>query len=64
MSSTRRKAGSCPRGDEEVDQSDVIAALAEQREAADAFLTGRETFEQMRGFWPQQTDDGTGVSDT
>ncbi len=52
-----------PAGDEEVDQSDVIAALAEQREAADAFLTGRETFEQMRGFWPQQTDDETGVSD-
>ena len=52
-----------PAGDEEVDQSDVIAALAEQREAADAFLTGRETFEQMRGFWPQQTDDDTGVSD-
>ena len=52
-----------PAGDEDTDQSDVIAALAEQREAADAFLTGRLTFEQMRGFWPQQTDDETGVSD-
>ena len=52
-----------PAGDEDTDQSDVIAALAEQREAADAFLTGRPTFEQMRGFWPQQTDDETGVSD-
>ena len=52
-----------PAGDDDTDQSDVIAALAEQREAADAFLTGRLTFEQMRGFWPQQTDDDTGVSD-
>ena len=52
-----------PAGDEDTDQSDVIAALAEQREAADAFLTGRLTFEQMRGFWPRQTDDETGVSD-
>ena len=52
-----------PAGDEDTDQSDVIAALAEQREAADAFLTGRLTFEQMRGFWPQLTDDETGVSD-
>ena len=52
-----------PAGDDDTDQSDVIAAIAEQREAADAFLTGRLTFEQMRGFWPQQTDDETGVSD-
>ena len=52
-----------PAGAEAVDQSDVIAALAEQREAADAFLVGRRTFEQMRGFWPQRTDDETGVSD-
>src|SRR5215213_10449884 len=52
-----------PAGAEAVDQSDVIAALAEQREAADAFLVGRRTFEQMRGLWPQRTDDETGVSD-
>ena len=45
------------------DQSDIIAALAEQREAADAFLAGRATFEAMRSYWPQQTDDRTGVSD-
>lgn len=50
-----------PAGDE--DQSDLIAALAAQREAADAFLVGRVTFEQMRGYWPLQTDDATGVSD-
>jgi dihydrofolate reductase len=47
----------------EVDQSDLAAALREQREAADAFLVGRVTFEQMRGYWPQQADDATGISD-
>jgi dihydrofolate reductase len=49
--------------DEEVDQSDVVAALREQSEAADAVLFGRVTFEEMRGYWPKQTDDTTGVTD-
>jgi dihydrofolate reductase len=49
--------------DSDVDQSDVEAALREQREAADAFLVGRVTFEQMRGYWPQQTDDTTGITE-
>jgi dihydrofolate reductase len=50
-------------GDEEVDQSDLNEALREQTEAADAVLLGRVTFEQMRGYWPLQTDDETGVTD-
>lgn len=45
------------------DQSDLIAATAEHRETADAVLVGRNTFEVFRGFWPNQTDDPTGVSD-
>jgi dihydrofolate reductase len=49
--------------DAEVDQSDLVAALAEQAAAADAVLFGRVTFEQMRGYWPRQTDDTTGVTD-
>ena len=53
-----------PAGDDaETDQSDVVAALREQMAAADAFLVGRITFEQMRAYWPQQTDDTTGISD-
>jgi len=52
-----------PAGDDGVDESDVIAALNEQREAADAFLVGRATFEHMRGGWPHQTDDATGISE-
>jgi dihydrofolate reductase len=49
--------------DADVDQSDVVAALREQSEAADAVVFGRVTFEQMRGYWPLQTDDTTGVAD-
>jgi dihydrofolate reductase len=46
-----------------VDQSDLQATLREQAQAADAVLFGRVTFEEMRGYWPQQTDDTTGVTD-
>lgn len=49
--------------DSGVDQSDVVAALREQSEAADAVVFGRVTFEDMRGYWPKQTDDTTGVTD-
>jgi dihydrofolate reductase len=45
------------------DQSDLIAAIAEHRAAADAFLVGRVTFEQMRSYWPNQVDDRTGITD-
>jgi dihydrofolate reductase len=45
------------------DVADLQEALTEQREAADAFLAGRVTFEQMRSFWPHQTDDTTGVTE-
>jgi dihydrofolate reductase len=48
---------------EDVDQSDITAAIAEHRKDADAVLLGRNTFESFRGFWPYQTDDPTGVSE-
>jgi dihydrofolate reductase len=52
-----------PAGTGDTDSSEQLAALAEQREAADAFLTGRRTFEQMRSYWPHRTeDDETGVA--
>jgi dihydrofolate reductase len=52
-----------PAGGDDADRSDQIDAIAEHREAADAFLVGRRTFEQMRGYWPQQTGrDETGVA--
>jgi dihydrofolate reductase len=52
-----------PSGEDDVDQSDLIATITQQREAADAFLVGRVTFEEMRAYWPRQTNDDTGISD-
>lgn len=51
-----------PAGGDAVDRSDHEAAIREQREAADALLVGRVTFEELRGYWPQQHDDPTGIS--
>jgi dihydrofolate reductase len=50
-----------PAGRSDVDESDQIAVVREQAAGSDGFLTGRVTFEQLRSFWPQQTDDETGV---
>lgn len=44
------------------DPSDLMAEMHRQDEQSDAFLVGRKTFEDMRGYWPQQTDDQTGVT--
>jgi dihydrofolate reductase len=52
-----------PVGDGEIDQSDIIETLREHTEAANALLLGRVTFEEMRGYWPLQTDDETGVTE-
>lgn len=52
-----------PSGESDVDQSDVAAILREQAAASDALLTGRVTFEDMRGYWPQQTGDTTGIAE-
>src|SRR5829696_8561050 len=67
-----RHAGRChltgegwfiPFGEEDVDQSDLNEAIREQAAAADAVLLGRVTFKEMRGFWPLQTNDQTGVTE-
>ncbi|MFI6045569.1 dihydrofolate reductase family protein [Nocardia sp. NPDC051321] len=48
---------------EGVDQSDITEALNAHMASSDAVLFGRVTFEQMRGYWPNQTDDTSGVTD-
>jgi dihydrofolate reductase len=50
-------------GEEGTDQSDVLEAVHEEIATTDALLVGRVTFEQMRGYWPLQIDDPTGVRD-
>lgn len=52
-----------PQGQAGVDSSDLLAELHRQDAASDAFLTGRRTFEDMRGYWPEQHDDPSGISD-
>ena len=50
-------------GDDAVDESDIIAELAAHTARCDGVLFGRMTFEQMRGYWPEQTDDTTGIAE-
>jgi dihydrofolate reductase len=45
--------------DEDPEQLEVMQRHTER---GDALLLGRQTFEDMRGYWPLQTDDQTGVT--
>ncbi|WP_040491189.1 dihydrofolate reductase family protein [Ilumatobacter nonamiensis] len=47
----------------DADMSDLEASLREMMGEQDAQLYGRKTFEAMRGFWPNRTDDTTGITD-
>jgi dihydrofolate reductase len=46
----------------QADQKDLIDEVHRQDSQSDAFLTGRLTFESLRGYWPEQTEDPTGVT--
>ena len=37
--------------------------LHRQDSRADAFVVGRRTFEDLRGDWPEQSDDATGIAE-
>lgn len=51
-----------PQGQGEVDNSDLLTEMHRQDSEADALLVGRQTFEDLRGYWRDLTDDTTGVS--
>lgn len=42
---------------------ELLRANIEHREAADALVLGRVTYQEFAGFWPYQKDDQTGVAD-
>ncbi len=44
-------------------EEDQLAIQHRDSSACDALLLGRQTFEDFRGFWPQQTDDPTGITE-
>jgi dihydrofolate reductase len=44
------------------DMDDLMAEIHAQDQRADALLVGRQTFEDLRSFWPHQTDDKTGIT--
>jgi dihydrofolate reductase len=52
-----------PQGQADIDNSDLLEELHRQDSEADGFLVGRRTFEDLRGYWPEQSDDPTGISD-
>jgi dihydrofolate reductase len=52
-----------PQGPAEQDTSDLRDELHHQDSTADALVLGRQTFEDLRGYWPLQTDDQTGITD-
>jgi dihydrofolate reductase len=47
----------------QADQTDLLEELHRQDSRSDAFVTGRQTFEALRSYWPQQTQDRTGVTE-
>lgn len=49
-------------GQGDVDQADLLEELHRESEQSDGLLVGRRTFEAMRGYWPQQAEDATGVT--
>jgi dihydrofolate reductase len=51
-----------PQGQADVDQSDLLEELHRQDSTADGFLVGRQTFEDLRGYWPKQENDPTGIT--
>ena len=52
-----------PQGQAGEDSSDLLDEVRRQDSTADGFLVGRRTFEDLRGYWPRQSDDPTGTTD-
>lgn len=49
--------------DPSLQDADLLAETHRQDADSDAMLLGRKTFEDFRSYWPQQSDDQTGITD-
>jgi dihydrofolate reductase len=49
--------------DPQLQDDELLAETRRQDSAADALLLGRQTFEDFRSYWPQQSADATGITD-
>jgi len=49
--------------DPQLQDDELLAETRRQDSAADALLLGRQTFEDFRSYWPQQSGDATGITD-
>ena len=47
----------------QLQDDDLLAESHRQDADSDALLLGRQTFEDFRGYWPNQNDDHTGITD-
>lgn len=47
--------------DDQAGQDDLLDELRRQDESSDAFLVGRRTFEDLRGYWRHRSEDPTGI---
>ena len=52
-----------PAGADGAHDVELEEELRRQDTTCDAMLLGRRTFEDFRAYWPQQTDDTTGITD-
>src|SRR4029079_805480 len=48
--------------DPQLADDDLLAESHRQDAEADALLVGRRTFEDFRSYWPNQTEDPTGIT--
>lgn len=51
-----------PQEQAQVDNSDLREEMHRHDAEADGFLVGRQTFEDLRGYWPEQSADATGIT--